>query len=986
MEHRTSEILQMEKLMIDDLKQEIEDSKQLEKAILEFELQQQQKTESLNDTAITVAADADAASAATNISNSMNIFDKIKNETKSEPLETKNNVEVNANSNDSNSNFSNNLQSPSVSMDSIKNEIKGVPNDNSSTSSSGMKSSYSSMDSFDLLKQSPAVNSAFKKQTELKEPKKEDISSQWKQSYMDNKGSNSYYNHLANSSVSMNKPANHLFNGALKKQTPLPTQTVVAPSSTINSDVKKDEKDNFENFDIESEITPSFIMKKQEPKEPVQPVSVTVSTTASSATAVTSQTTTTTTTSTNATAKLQTVRGAKSAKLNHTFDTIQQEGQANNNYAPQQNQNQTKTSSATQPEVVTNNFDFSQHLPVNSKTTKQQEDDWLCIQKELNLINSVESASSNKNTDNSLNNTNAQSTSEPLPKTLDFLTTASSDDLFPNGCINKNNDAPRPNTMQVNVTPSACNTALVGSSCSQQNQQPSLPLNHEENQQAADLNEFFSGSEDSEVHKDVETRLEAMFGESPVPLSGNKERSDSPDDIESGLESIFGESNKSASNNNCNAKEKSNWETDFTGNSFMNANQQHSTNYMNSNNSIPHHIQLGSANNPRWMQNMEAQFPDFLTGNTNNTNTAVVNDCLPTRKRQWNGHMVDDNTDIGQQQTQQDDAENSSKKICEGSLNNGSINDSSASSSSPLSLQQQQQQQQTQVHHHHHHNLVPNDTSHAQELMDAALLSLHDGLGVDNTGQENPPQANGFTHMMAQSNFGSYNNHIDSNQQQQPQQSHNFMNLNQHQNMTVQQQQLLNNHMMQMSHHHQQSNIHGHHHAGSGEFDDDITRHVQNAIDSILNLQSSEADSLSFSLDHSMGSFLGDTILNDNQSGANNPTSCQESSKRRQLVDELGDCLMGNSSTGPTSLTETPLLIMNNSLHHNNMQHQQSHATTGASNGPTGTHQMNNHHHTVASTTGSSNISSANHTQQQINDFNCVVSGIDEAVKSIMTS
>lgn len=43
--------------------------------------------------------------------------------------------------------------------------------------------------------------------------------------------------------------------------------------------------------------------------------------------------------------------------------------------------------------------------------------------------------------------------------------------------------------------------------------------------------------------------------------------------------------------------------------------------------------------------------------------------------------------------------------------------------------------------------------------------------------------------------------------------------------------------------------------------DDDINRHVQNAIDSILNLQNSEADSLHYQLDQSMASFMADNPL-----------------------------------------------------------------------------------------------------------------------------
>ncbi|KAM7359258.1 BRD4 interacting chromatin remodeling complex associated protein isoform 2-T2 [Cochliomyia hominivorax] len=978
LQHRTSEICQIEKLMIEDLKQEIEDSKQLEKDILEYELLQQQQQQQHQDAQQQSQDQKDSLkdiqnSIDTNITTNTSpvttstdcIFDQIKNEVKTEPLDIKLNLEINSN-NDSNSNFCNNLQSgSSASLDLIKNEIKGEPCDNSLTSSSAGKSSCSSMDSFDLLKQSPVVNSSFKKQipADVKETKKEEISNQWKQSYMNNKGSNSYYIHLANPSVNISKPVNHVYNGAIKKQqqqsstitqTTATTTTTTISAVSINVETKKDEKDNFENFDIESEITPSFIMKKQEPKESA---SVAPTTTTAPVTPVTTTTVSTNSTSTTNThssvSKHHNAKSAKQAKVSHTYEN-NLHGIANSSTSISTNnfpQTQTATSNVAPQDVVAASFDFSNHLPVNQSTTKQQEDDWLCLQKELNLINTVNAPINSKNIENSTNNPTVQTSAEPIAKSLDFLSNTASSDLFPNACINKSIETQLQNQQQqTNVSSSNnCNVpTLVASSCSQQNQQPSISLStHEDNQQAADLNEFFSGSEDSEGHKDVETRLEAMFGESPVHLSGNKERADSPDDIESGLESIFGESNKSPSNNHCAAKEKSNWETDFGGNSFITNNQQHSSNYMNATNSMPHHIQLDSANNPRWMQNMEAQFPDFLTSSTtNNTNNnATVNDCLASRKRQWNGHIVDENSEHIQQQSQTQqqqqqllphDEESPQKKMCDGSVNNGGLNDSSTSNSSPLGMQQQQSQT------HHHHNLVPNDTTHAQELMDAALLSLHDGLGVDNSAQENPSQTNGYTHMLNHQNFASYNNHMDNSQQQQ-QQPQMFMNIAQQQNMSAQQQQMLNNHMIQMNHHQQQpqqhnhqGNIQGHgqhhHHTGTGEFDDDITRHVQNAIDSILNLQSSEADSLSFSLDHSMGSFLGDTILNDNQSANNNAASCQDTNKRRQLVDELSDCLMGNTSTEAPLLMDTTgaapshsQLMNHGGLHHNHIQQQQHH-------------------------------------------------------------
>lgn len=59
--------------------------------------------------------------------------------------------------------------------------------------------------------------------------------------------------------------------------------------------------------------------------------------------------------------------------------------------------------------------------------------------------------------------------------------------------------------------------------------------------------------------------------------------------------------------------------------------------------------------------------------------------------------------------------------------------------------------------------------------------------------------------------------------------------------------------------HHLHHHLHHNHHQSN--FDDDINRHVQNAIDSILNLQNSDSDSLHFSLDQSISSFLSENPI-----------------------------------------------------------------------------------------------------------------------------
>lgn len=100
-------------------------------------------------------------------------------------------------------------------------------------------------------------------------------------------------------------------------------------------------------------------------------------------------------------------------------------------------------------------------------------------------------------------------------------------------------------------------------------------------------------------------------------------------------------------------------------------------------------------------------------------------------------------------------------------------------------------------------------------------------------------------------------------------------------------------------------------------FEDDINRQVQNAIDSILNLQGSEPDSLQFSLDQTMGTFLENSMIS--STSVINPTASSthqlpqqqqqgfsQNFQQRQTIiskrkytnrlDDIGDCLIGGSS------------------------------------------------------------------------------------------
>uniref|UniRef100_A0A1A9V3F0 GLTSCR1 domain-containing protein n=1 Tax=Glossina austeni TaxID=7395 RepID=A0A1A9V3F0_GLOAU len=947
--HRTSELCQMEQLMIEDLRQEIEESRRLEKELKVYEQQQ-----------IDYIKHEPPPAQYQNQSSSVG-FEQIKNEPKPEPTDNKSSLDITVNGTDSNSNFTNHSQQSTSSslvsestFDSIKNEIKTESSNNSQSSQSANKSSNSFLDSFDAQKAPGIANIKQQQQQQqqnqsapnqmplTKAAKKEDIFNNWNQSFLESgkTSGNTYYSHLANSVNSMPKPIYSLYNGALKK--PLTSQEIKPPV-----------KEEFENFDIESEITPSFIMKKVEPKASTKPPA-SPATEQQSSTAATDEKT-----------------NCNSAKSTPDEDR-------NSNYAAEQTTQNLISCQKSLPVCSTqiaasNHFVFSNHVNTNnaqSSSCRQHDDDWLCIQKELNLMNNEVNNAPTKVTDvptqhNASNHQNRNNMG-PVTKELEFLTDSSPTDLFPNGCINKGNE-------NKSTTQASPHTNTTTSSCSQQNQQPTAHhMTQSENHQT-DLNEFFSGSEDSEIHKSVESRLEAMFSGSPVHISGSKSSSgDNSDDIESGLESIFGEPVKSPTH--CGNKHKTTtWDQEIGGTSYIGQSQQQQeqpqqppapATFMNA-----HHMQqqVNSANNARWMQNMEAQLSDFMSTNNTTSINSSSSDCLVAagRKRSWNGHVMgNESSDM------RADENNAHKKLC---TNVNGLTSGSSSSSSPLPPVST---------HPPHNNSLPTDTSHAQDLMEAALLSLHDGLGVENTATDTATDANGFSHIMShQNHFGSYNNHLNANSQQ-----NHYVGTNvTHHSITPQD---LNNHMLHINHHQSQHQANNHNNAtgSGGEFDDDITRHVQNAIDSILNLQSTESDSLPFSLDHSMGSFLSDSILDDRQS-TNGQSSCQELAKRRQLVDELTDCLMVNANSAPTSTVVDNAMLMDTSANHAQLM---THNSTHHAQAMHHAHHMNNSGTVAAVTTATAAAAAAaaaiNTQHNQINDFSCVVSGIDDAVKSIMSS
>lgn len=730
--HRTSELLQMQQLMIDDLKGEINEIRTAEK-----ELEQQLKEEQTSEKS---TAESDVLSEA-----------KVKEEIKQEPIDK------------------------SAQPDGV-------------------------VDKFDLLKNSADVNKAFSKsQPQQTTTVKQEES---------------------------NESGEPSVNGSVKSE---------GHDKESSKYIKKD----YDNFDIESELTTSFIMKKVENKAAL----------------------------------------AKSAENRY---------QERNMMDQQQQQ---------------------QHIKANGGDPVDQDDGWYCLQKELNLMNNDHMQQSQQQLNG--NQQHLPINRQPAPQQSHFLDNSNSNnmmsnsnhmsDLFPNGCIDKSNQSTTSSSNSSCVSESlpASNPVKTVSSCSGQREQPVVMDADQQNEHPA-ISEFFSS--DSDVQKSVETRLEAMFGESPVHL--DVKSSNDANDIESNLDEIFGDSKSPAANHK---SKMSMWVPDA---SFMQQAPQQQTSQQQQQYAGPqqpsqqqHHIELNCNNNPRWMQSMEAHYSDFLS--TGTSNGELVNG--ESRKRSWDSQLMGSGSDM------EDD--NSSKRLCTAS---------SSSSSSPMSSQQQHVQVAQ-------HGLLDSDMF-PQMLMD-----------------QQPHQQQ--QQVQQQHNFA-YANIMDQQQQQQHQQQHFQHNLQQQ----IQQQQ-----QMHVSH------MGGAAVVAGGEYDDDISRHVASAIDSILNLQNS-GDSLQFSL----GSILGDSMLDDQrQAGANLPSCQQEQAiqRRRHLGEEMNDCLISGGGSAVSGVADNSSNIL---LEHHHQQHQlmQSHQQQP---------HLQHHHHQNMSQAQAQHMG-------QLNDFSCVAGGLDDPVKSIMTS
>jgi len=413
-------------------------------------------------------------------------------------------------------------------------------------------------------------------------------------------------------------------NKAFSKSQPQQSTTVKieesneAGEASVNGSVKSEGQDkesskyikkDYDNFDIESELTTSFIMKKVENK----------------------------------------------AALAKSAETRYQE----RNLMDQQQQQQQQ-----QP-----------HIKGNGGDAVDQDDGWYCLQKELHLMNNdpMQQPTQQLNGNQQHMPINRQTAQQQQQHFLDNSNSNNMmnnsnhmSDLFPNGCIDKSNQSTTSssNSSCVSENHAGSNPVKTVSSCSGQREQPVVIDAEQQNEHPA-ISEFFSS--DSDVQKSVETRLEAMFGESPVHL--DVKSSSDAHDIESNLDEIFGDSKSPAVNHK---SKMSMWVPDAT---FMQQTPQQQAPQQQQQYAGPqqpsqqqHHIELNCNNNPRWMQSMEAHYSDFLSSGT--SNGEVVNGG-ETRKRSWDSQLMGSGSDM------EDD--NSSKRLCTAS---------SSSSSSPMSSQQ----------------------------------------------------------------------------------------------------------------------------------------------------------------------------------------------------------------------------------------------------------------------------------------------------------
>ncbi|XP_055373905.1 mucin-2 isoform X2 [Condylostylus longicornis] len=613
--------------------------------------------------------------------------------------------------------------------------------------------------------------------------------------------------------------------------------------------------------------------------------------------------------------------------------------------------------------------------------------EWLTLQKELTLMTEKKSENQHQNlllhqqirsTQNmqihhqqmTLSQTNAHlnvsksvekqlseifESASPTPKDVDsqlselFNSTNTANDILPNGHI-------------TNVT----NTSKLNSN------------NH--NMQLSELinSEIININHNSIGSKAVETRLDSMFGESPVI-----EKTDNASDIvESHLNDIF---------NNTPTQ------TISTSNEANSLHQQ--------NNHLSH----------------------FNPQRIDNQNFSSNNHLLNNAKRPWTS--LDHSDILGESNDTNRNASNNinsnvqelaSKRIC--ISNSFGIEDSSTSSShqqssrwilenhfgdflSTTNVESATEKNRWNGQNHLSSNNILNDSQINKKTNDDIVDSWtsHHHDSHYNLHEPDFPQIDGITVNSA--------NHLDQHNNQDHNLQHNFPS---HDTVFGTPHSHLNNH----------SNINNAHISGTNSsvnqnnssitsnFDDDINRHVQNAIDSILNLQNSESDSLNFSLDHSMGSFLADSPLdhhnqhqqqqphrNQQQASASsvidNSNCVQTKRNRNKIIDDLSDCLI-SGAVGDNSniMINSPAASNNAGTTVITVSENNSAERGNANNG------SNNNDHSIINNNSNNNNNNSNNSNNQnnnngnrhtgnlhnITDFSCVGTGLDEAVKSIMTS
>lgn len=622
-------------------------------------------------------------------------------------------------------------------------------------------------------------------------------------------------------------------------------------SSSKNSNFVKREMDS---FDIESEITPSFIMKKME-------------------------------------------SNSSSNQMPPATNAAEHDSLANNGFSMDyfmSSNSQTTAYGSTN----SSSLHVSEQLNVKKKeeddvAKAEQYDEWLCIQKELNLITEKKAQVNITNHEQKL----SEIFDTPSNKSVENHLS----DLF-------------------NSNSSVESTMETSSSSNKDHHNMSVASN-------LHLSEFFNP--DSIASKSVENRLEAMFGGSPVVEKTEQ------DTVESRLEEIFNGSTSPQSHYamiNTPTQNKRQWNSSgdlMTPNTSAsstanNYNKQRSC--MVSSYLEESHV---TSNHPRWIIDQN-QF-DFIT----DPSATTPNDSSSGRsKRSWNGDISSSIEHL-----------TSNKKMCfnskvESDLEHDLLGLGSSESNDAIA---------NELHNMSQHSAMQDNNSHMHQNM----THLHNNIMMQ-------MQASGTVHHMQQ--------------QQQP--MHDHQQHHPHHHHPHHQQMQANTSLMSQSSsifENTMNNTSGNANMSgsssstsiSSNFDEDINRHVQNAIDSILNLHSSENDSLNFSLEHSMGSFLTDSPLD--QPSHHNPaviqgsatnTHCVLSSsvggkQRRHLnrMDDLGDCLisgagMGNQADNGGMMVDSPTSVV---------------------------------------MSGGANVSGNGMASATMADFSCVT-GIEEAVKSIMTS